>query len=94
MHIDVSLDRQGAVHWDGKRVSMPQFTDYLEKVHRFEPEPLVFLETEMGAPCATLEAVRDQMETKLECNASYSVCAEGILTIWRNLPTPPGTPPS
>ena len=54
-------------------------------------EPIVFLETEMGIPCETLNAVRKQMDEALECKKSGR-CSEGIQTVWRELPRPPGTP--
>jgi hypothetical protein len=91
---DVSLTRNGAIHWNGDRISSAQFSKYLIMSHGLNPKPIVFLQTEMGVSCRAVEAVRDQMERALECNKPYSSCAEGIKQVWRKLPTPPGTPPS
>ena len=90
----VSLTRDGSIHWNGNRVSSSRFSKYLAISHSLNPEPIVFLQTEMRVSCQALEAVRDQMEQALECNKPYSSCAEGLEEVWRKLPTPPGTPPS
>jgi biopolymer transport protein ExbD len=90
---EVALTHDGSVHWNGQRISPTQFSKYLAGSHGLNPEPIVFLQTEMGVSCRTLEAVRNQMEQALECNKPYSRCAEGIKQVWGNLPTPPGTPP-
>ncbi|HTU11769.1 MAG TPA: hypothetical protein VMG08_12830 [Allosphingosinicella sp.] len=89
----LSLDRNGAIHWNGRVIAMRQLSEYLGIVHGMNPEPIVFLETEMGAPCARLEAIRDEMERRMECS-NFGSCAEGIWHVWQATPTPPGTPPS
>ena len=62
----LSLDRNGVIHWNGRQTSLPQLSEYLGIVHGMNPEPIVFLDTEMGAPCALLEAIRDEMDRRLE----------------------------
>jgi hypothetical protein len=91
---DVSITRDGAVYWNGQRISDTKLIDYLKASHQIVPEPEVFLHAEMGVSCAKLEKVRDWMEQSLECKGAFSSCAEGIKEVWRELPTPPGTPPS
>lgn len=89
----LSMDRNGAIHWNGRVTSLSQLSGYLATIHTMRPEPIVFLETEMGAPCAAVEAVRDEMERRMHCS-DHGTCAEGIWTVWQATPTPPGTPPS
>jgi hypothetical protein len=89
----VSLDRNNIVYWNGRAVSLRRLSRYLGIVHGMNPEPLTFLDSEMGAPCATMEAIRDEMDRRLECRNSGR-CAEGIMAVWEETPTPPGTPPS
>ena len=84
----VSITKDGALHWNGKLISPVRHGQYLRQSHQLIPEPVVFLETEMGVPCDALDAVRKQMDDALECKESGQ-CAEGIQTVWRELPTPP-----
>jgi hypothetical protein len=87
----ISLLRDGSIDWNGKQVSSERLSQYLDLSHGMNPEPNIFLQTEMGVPCRKLEAVRDQMDRSLECKKAYSHCAEGVLSVWKNLPTPPGS---
>jgi hypothetical protein len=87
----VAVTYDGVLHWNGKPISSARLREYLRQSHQLDPEPIVFLETEMGVPCETLDALRKQMDNALECKKSGR-CAEGIETVWRELPTPPGTP--
>ena len=87
----VSMTRDGRLHWNGRRVSSAALTQMLRQSHQLNPEPVVFLETEMGAPCEALDAVREQMDEALECKESAR-CAEGIETVWSEMPSPPGQP--
>ncbi len=87
---DVSLTHDGTIYWNGERVTRQQLSRYLKESHRLNPEPDVFLQTEMGASCRDLEAVRDRMDQALECKRDGAHCAEGIKTVWRNMPDPPG----
>ena len=87
---DVSLTRDGSTYWNGVRISREQLSRYLKTSHKMNPEPNIFLQTEMGVPCRTLESLRDQIDETLECKKRFSRCAEGIKSVWRNLPTPPG----
>jgi biopolymer transport protein ExbD len=89
----VSLTANGTIHWNGKRVSFDTLGRYLADSHSLTPEPDTFLEAEMGIPCATLEQVRDEMDRQLGCkNGGH--CNEGVLSVWKALPTAPDTPPS
>jgi len=89
----VAVDRTGAIYWNGKPVTPETLNKYLSLTRTMNPVPVTFLETEMGTPCASLDAVRKQMERHLDC-AGGMYCNEGILTVWDNIPSPPGTPPS
>jgi len=91
---DLSLDRRGGLFWNGESISAEKLHTYLRATHQMSPEPFVFLQTEMGVSCDALEAVRKEMEESLECRKPYSACAEGILSVWRKLPSPPGAPVS
>ncbi len=92
--IRIAVTRNGDIYWDGQRVSEPRLEHYLRLAHTLDPEPEFFLETEMGVPCGAVENVRDKMDEALDCKEPYSHCAEGIESVWRNLPTPPGRPVS
>ena len=89
----IALDRTGALYWNGKPISSQALEKYLALQPTMDPEPWIFLETEMGAPCASLDAVRDQVERHMHC-AEGGRCNEGIMTVWDNIPSPPGTPVS
>jgi hypothetical protein len=87
----LAITHDGALHWNGKPISSARLSEYLRLSHHLNPEPTVFLETEMGTPCHALDAVRKKMDEALECKKSGR-CAEGIERVWRELPTPAGRP--
>jgi hypothetical protein len=87
----VAVTQDGALHWNGKPISSARLDEYLRQSHQMNPEPVVFLETEMGVPCEAIDAVRKQIDEALECKKSRR-CAEGIERVWQELPTHPGTP--
>ena len=89
----VALDRAGALYWNGKPVTKEVLDNNLALMHSLDPEPVTFLETEMGVDCASLEAVRDQMERRLGCS-NGGRCNEGIVTVLDAAPNPPGAPAS
>jgi hypothetical protein len=89
----VALDRTGALYWNGKPISAPALEKYLALQPTLDPEPWIFLETEMGAPCDRLDAVRDQVERYMHCSEGGR-CNEGIMTVWDNIPGPSGGPVS
>jgi hypothetical protein len=89
----IAVDRTGATYWNGKPISAQTLDKYLSVVPTMNPIPAVFLETEMGAPCASVDAVRKKMEERLGCSHG-GPCAEGIMDVWENTPLPPGTPPA
>jgi hypothetical protein len=76
----VGLDRRGAVYWNGDRVDWRRFAAYLSESHQLNPEPETFLEIEAGGPCAVVDAVRDEMDRRLECRKGGK-CAEGVRSI-------------
>lgn len=90
----ISLTHDGSIYWNGSKLSSEHLSEYLRISHGLNPEPIHFLQTEMGVSCKALEALRDQMDQALECKKPYSHCSEGILSVWRDLPTLPGTPVS
>ena len=85
----VALDRNGVLYWNGSPISRSKLGSNLRSSHQMNPEPVVFLQTEMGTPCNDLNALRKQMDDALECKESRR-CAEGIKSVWENLPSPPG----
>lgn len=89
----IALDRTGKTYWNGEQVSRKTLDEYLALSPSMNPEPWVFLEAEMGASCAALEAVRDQVEKHIDCSTGYR-CNEGIKTIWNHTPSLPGSPVS
>ncbi|HEU0043393.1 hypothetical protein [Sphingomonas sp.] len=89
----IALDRTGRTYWNGKQVSRETLDEYLVLGTRLNPEPWVFLETEMGASCASIEAIRDQVEKRVDCATGYR-CNEGIMTIWENMAISSTTPAS
>jgi hypothetical protein len=72
-------------------VSRKALNKHLAQSPTLNPEPWLFLETEMGTSCAALEAIRDQIENHVECSTGNR-CNEGIMTVWDKTPSPPGTP--
>lgn len=88
----ISLTHDGSIYWNGSKLSSERLSEYLRVSHGLNPQPNHFLQTEMGVSCKALEALRDRMDQALECKKAFSHCAEGILSVWRELPTPPGTP--
>lgn len=78
---------------NGKPVSREALDKYLALGVAMNPEPWVFLETEMGASCASVEAIRDQIEQHVDCATGYR-CNEGIMTVWDNTPSQRGVPVS
>lgn len=89
----IALDRAGKTYWNGEQVSRDTLDKYLALGPSMNPEPWIFLETEMGASCTALDAVRDQVEKHIDCSTGYR-CNEGIKTVWNHTPSPPGTPVS
>jgi hypothetical protein len=90
----VSLDHQNHLYLWGKPITARQLSSELNKINKVtNPDVPVFLDTEMGADCAILDAVRDQIDRSLNCEASGR-CAEGSRIVWKEWPIPPGTPPS
>jgi hypothetical protein len=77
--------------WNGQRISWSTLHSYLVLSHRLNPEPAVFLETEMGVPCDLVERVRDEIDKEMACKTGGR-CDEGIFSVWKALPTPPRTP--
>ncbi len=89
----IALDRAGKTYWNGEKVSREALDKRLAQSPTLNPEPWVFLETEMGTSCAAVEAVRDQVEEHVDCSTGFR-CNEGIMTVWDKTPSPPGTPVS
>ena len=89
----IALDRAGRTYWNGQQVSREALDNNLAQSSTLNPEPWIFLETEMGASCAALDGIRDQIEKHLDCSTGYR-CNEGIMTVWDRVPSPPGTPVS
>lgn len=89
----IALDRAGKLYWNGKGVTPEALDKYLAVMPTLNPEPWIFLETEMGAPCSSLDAVRDQVEKHMHCEQGAR-CNEGIMTVWDNIANPPGSPVS
>ena len=85
----------GSVYWDGVQVTPTVLSQRLSMVRAMRPpQPIVFLETEMGVPCDRVDNIRAEMNRTLHCAEEGGVCDEGIMTVWEKLPAPPGTPPS
>jgi hypothetical protein len=89
----LSVDRNGAIYWNGRPSTLSRVSASLSVVATMNPRPNTFLETEMGTPCALVERVRDEMERRLNCRDAGR-CAEGIWKVWQETPSPPGAPVS
>ena len=89
----IALDRVGRTYWNGEPVSRNTLDKHLAQGATLNPEPWIFLETEMGASCTAVNAIRDQIEKRVDCSTGYR-CNEGIMTVWDRTPSPPGTPAS
>jgi hypothetical protein len=86
----IALDRSGRTYWNGKEVARDVLGRNLAQGAHLEPQPWIFLETEMGAPCDAVEAVRNQVERHVDCSTDR--CNEGIKAVWNNVPAAPGAP--
>jgi len=89
----VALDSRGMIYWNGQRVSFSELSELLGGAGKMDPQPITFLETEMGAPCKTLDAIRNEMNRTLNCER-HGPCGEGIMTVWQAMPNPPERPVS
>ena len=90
----ISLDHQNHVFMSGKLATPQQLTAELEKLYAVtNPDMPILLDTEMGADCAALEALRNKIDRAMKCRASGR-CAEGSFVVWMETPPAPGTPPS
>jgi len=88
---EVALDHSGTLYWNGTPVSFEKLGQLLKSSHELNSEPVVFLHTEMGVSCDALDALRNEMDEALECKKSHR-CAEGIMSVWQDLPSPRGAP--
>lgn len=92
--LDVAVDRRSRIFIEGTEVSLAELANRLRQVpHDEAPTMRVFLETEMGASCDTIDSVRDTFEGSLNCRQPFR-CNEGIQNLWRHWPIPPDSPPS
>jgi hypothetical protein len=91
----VSVDQTGQVYWDGSKITPMLLSQRLSTVRAARPpQPIVFLETEMGAPCDRVDSIRAEMNRILRCTERRGICSEGIMTVWEHTPPPRGSPPS
>jgi hypothetical protein len=74
----VTLRRDGKILWNGFNASNDQIAQLLAASHKLTPEPGVYLEAEMGASCADLDRMRNQMDTALQCRIDGRKCLEGL----------------
>ena len=77
----IRVERSGAITWNGAELQSQHgpfslVEDYLSVVSQMEPQPLTFLDFEVGAPCSSIESVRTRMNTNLRCR-SEKVCFQG-----------------
>jgi hypothetical protein len=68
----IRVDRSGAIAWNGQELQsqhgpFPLVQNYLSVVSKMEPQPLTFLDFEVGASCSSIERVRTLMNTNLRC---------------------------
>jgi hypothetical protein len=92
LEITIGLDHNGATYLNGKAATLNDISKLLQQAAPLNPRPIVMLETEMGAPCATLDKVRELMNERLACERGGH-CDEGMQTVWSELPsTGPGVP--
>lgn len=89
----IAIDRAGRTYFNGKQIPRATLDKYLALGTSMNPEPWILLETEMGASCSAVEAVRDQVEKHVDCSTGYR-CNEGIMDVWEHMSVPPGTKPS
>ena len=77
----IRVDRSGAIAWNGQELQsqhgpFPLLRDYLGVVSEMEPQPLTFLDFEVGTSCSSIERIRTQMNSNLRCGAE-KVCFQG-----------------
>jgi len=74
----LALDQHGKAYWNGSPVSDAVLDQMLKAARGYDPKPQLVLKTEMGLPCARLEAVRDKIDAILDCRNNRTVCSEGF----------------
>jgi hypothetical protein len=72
LHIDRNHNRL----WNGQPVSGPQLSGYLSLTHTLIPMPATVLTADPQAACTTVEAIRRELERKLQCRDTRA-CGEG-----------------
>ena len=77
----VSLRHDGAILWNGDRVSKKRLRQLLIKSAKLNPRPPVYLEPETGVSCANLEDVRNFIDQLLQCRSGGGSCVEGYPSI-------------
>jgi hypothetical protein len=74
--VDVVLvTRSGALKWNGKAISQPEFSTWLNLKGRANATPTMLLRHEYGADCSTVAAARALISKSLDCASGQ--CAEG-----------------
>ena len=90
----IGITQDGGIFRDGERVSANDLYKFFDFARDLEPEPIIFLEIEAGAPCTTIERVRREMTERLDCRNHRGACREGVFSVWEGIPDPPGAPVS
>jgi hypothetical protein len=77
----IKVLKTGGVTWNEAPIDTqhgwaPVLDMYLELVPQMEPPPIIFLDWEEGAPCGSIDRVRELMRKRLGCDGSRK-CVQG-----------------
>jgi hypothetical protein len=86
----VSIDKAGAVHWNGAPVDMVRLRQYMDIVGTMLPTPGTAVEADPGSPCARIEEVVRIVGNAVECDR---ICSYAIRPFNRAAPPPPPPAP-
>jgi len=71
----IAIQTDGHLRWNGVAITRNTLGRYLRIVRTMTPMPFTILDPDPNADCATIDAVRDDMEALLPCAQGY--CGEG-----------------
>jgi hypothetical protein len=77
----ISVASNGAISWNGVKVSEAKLASYLAQAAALHPVPVTQIKFEPGVDCDTVARLRRLMSKTLDCN--FGPCAEGSGRWWQ-----------
>lgn len=72
----IHILKSGQITWNHATTTINELETLLKRVSDFDPQPVTQFEWDAGAPCDSLELVRNMMRQRLRC-ANTRSCMEG-----------------